>query len=295
MILGADSVYVINLERHKIRRRRTEQMFKRLGLSDINYIKAIDKQDFGKDPYKQSKPYFGKYFWDPNGFLTIGILCCALSHRKAYKAFLDSGDEVGLFLEDDIKNTSFIHKLDFNKLREELNSIDNWGVAIYGRYKKDILRGKQITEHFYDSFQHRYQYSGHAYLLNKKSAQWFYDNTEKIKYAADIRLEICPFEVVTLDQSIFIQRSKQLEEYGEQIRGYRDNRFAYVMEYNSTTLAEANNPEHYRSYKDTKALISKYVPAVSYKREAADIRGCSVEGFTIEIGDRNKVFNPRKK
>jgi len=294
MILGADSVYVINLERHKIRKRRTEHMFSRLGLSGINYVKAIDKQDFGDNPYKQSKPFFDKYFWDPNGFLTLGILCCALSHRKAYKAFLDSGDEIGLFLEDDIKNTSYIHNLNFDKLREELNSIDDWGVAIYGRYKKDILRGNQITEHFYDSFQHRDQYSGHAYLLNRKSAQWFYDNTEKIKYAADIRLEICPFKVVSLDQSIFIQRSKQLEEYGEQIRSYRDDRFSYVMEYNSTTLAETDNPEHHKSFKNTKVLVSKFVPAVSYEREVKDIRGHSVEGFKIEIGDRNKIFNPRK-
>lgn len=294
MILGADSVYVINLERHKVRRRRTEQMFKRLKLSGINYVEAVDKIKFGKNPYKDSKPFFGEHFWDPNGYLTLGILACALSHRIAYKAFLDSGDEVGLFLEDDIKNTSYIHKLDFTQLRKELGSIDNWGVAIYGRYKKDILRGKQITDNLFESLAHLEQYSGHAYLLNRKSAQWFYDNTERIEYAADIRLEISPFKVITLDQSIFIQRSKELEKYGEQIRSYSDDRFKYVMEYNSTTLAEANNEQHFKSYTKDKVLISKYVPAVSYKREEVNIRGKQVRGFKIKIGDRNKVFNPRK-
>ena len=294
MILGADSVYVINLERHKVRRRRTEQMFKRLKLSGINYVEAVDKIKFGKNPYKDSKPFFGEYFWDPNGYLTLGILACALSHRKAYKAFLDSGDEVGLFLEDDIKNTSFIHKLDFTDLRKELDSVDNWGVTIYGRYKKDILRGKQITKNLFESLPHLEQYSGHAYLLNRKSAQWFYDNTERIEYAADIRLEISPFKVVTLDQSLFIQRSTELEKYGEQIRSYSDDRFKYVMEYNSTTLAEANNEQHFKSYRKDKVLISKYVPAVSYKREEVNIRGKQVRGFKIKIGERNKVFNPRK-
>ena len=200
MILGADSVYVINLKRHKVRRKRVESMFNRLNLSNINYIEGFDKIEFGSDPHSMSKPYFDKHFWDPNGYLTLGILGCALSHRKAYKAFLDSDDEVGLFLEDDIKNTQFIHQLDFTKLREELDSIDNWGVAIYGRYEKDILRGKPITDHFYQSLPLREQYSGHAYLLNRKSAQWFYDNTEKIRYAADIRLEISPFNIITLDQ-----------------------------------------------------------------------------------------------
>jgi GR25 family glycosyltransferase involved in LPS biosynthesis len=294
MILGADSVYVINLERHKVRRRRTEQMFKRLNLSGINYIEAVDKIKFGKNPYKDSKPFFGEHFWDPNGYLTLGILACALSHRKAYKAFLDSGDEVGLFLEDDVKNTQFIYQLDFTKLREELDSIEDWGVAIYGRYEKDILRGKPITDYFYKSLPLLEQYSGHAYLLNRKSAQWFYDNTEKIRYAADIRLEISPFNVITLDQSIFVQRKVDWDKYGEQIGNCKDSRYDHLREFNSTTMAEAFNREHHKSYEGEKVLISKYVPAVSYKREEINIRGKQVRGFKIKIGDKNKVFNPRK-
>ena len=294
MILGADSVYVINLKRHKVRRKRTEQMFKRLKLSNINYIEAIDKMEISKNPYNLSKPYFNQSFWDPNGYCTLGILCCALSHRKAYKAFLDSGDEVGLFLEDDIKNTQFIHQLDFTKLREELNSIENWGVAIYGRYKKDILRGKPITDHFYQSLPLREQYSGHAYLLNRKSAQWFYDNTEKIRYAADVRLEISPFNVITLDQSIFVQRKVDWEKYATQINNCKDNRYDHLREFNSTTMAEAFNKEHHKSYEGENVLISKYTPAISYKKQSVYIGGRYVDGFSIEIGDTNKVFNSKR-
>lgn len=294
MILGADSVYVINLKRHKVRRKRIEHMFNKLSLSNINYIEAIDKAEFGKNPYGLSKPYFGKHFWDPNGYLTLGILACALSHRKAYKEFLDSGDEVGLFLEDDIKNTSYIHKLDFTKLRKELDSIEDWGVAIYGRYEKDILRGKSITDNFYESLIHKEQYSGHAYLLNRKSAQWFYDNTEKIEYAADVRLEVSPFKVVTLDQSIFIQRKVDYKKYGEKIGSYKDNRFEYLKEFNSTTMSEALNREHYNAFKGEKILISKFVPAEGHEKEFINIRGRSVEGVKIWIGDRNKIYNPRK-
>ena len=294
MILGADSVYVINLKRHKVRRKRVESMFNRLNLSNINYIEGFDKIEFGSDPHSMSKPYFDKHFWDPNGYLTLGILGCALSHRKAYKAFLDSDDEVGLFLEDDIKNTQFIHQLDFTKLREELNSIEDWGVVIYGRYEKDILRGKPITDHFYQSFPLREQYSGHAYLLNRKSAQWFYDNTEKIRYAADIRLEISPFNIITLDQSIFVQRKVDWDKYGEQIGNCKDNRYDHLREFNSTTMAEAFNREHHKSYEDEKVLISKYVPAISYKKQSVYIGGRYVDGFSIEMGDTNNVFNPKK-
>ena len=52
---------------------------------------------------------------------------------------------------------------------------------------------------------HGGQYAGHAYVLNRKSAEWFYKNTETIKYAADVRLEISPFKQVTLDNSVFVQ------------------------------------------------------------------------------------------
>lgn len=294
MILGADSVYVINLKRHKVRRKRVESMFNRLNLSNINYIEGFDKIEFGSDPHSMSKPYFDKHFWDPNGYLTLGILGCALSHRKAYKAFLDSGDEVGLFLEDDIKNTQFIHQLDFTKLREELNNIEDWGVAIYGRYEKDILRGKPITDHFHQSLPLREQYSGHAYLLNRKSAQWFYDNTEKIRYAADIRLEISPFRVITLDQSIFVQRKVNWEKYSIQINNCKDNRYDHLREFNSTTMAEASNKEHHKSYKGKDVLISKYAPAISYKKQSVYIGSRYVDGFSIEMGDTNKVFNLKK-
>ena len=54
------------------------------------------------------------------------------------------------------------------------------------------------------------QFSAHAYILNRKSAQWFYDNTKKLKYAADIRLEICPFKNLTVKESLFVQRHKLL-------------------------------------------------------------------------------------
>ena len=264
-------------------------MVKKLKLTNVNFIEGIDKKDLGPDTWGISKDLWGEYFWDPNGYCTMGILGCALSHRKAYKAFLDSGDEVGLFLEDDVQNTSFIHQLDFTELREELDSIDNWGVAIYGRYKKDILRGESITEHFFRSLNHKKQYSGHAYLLNRKSAQWFYDMTEKIEYAADIRLEISPFRTITLDQSIFIQRNYW--EFEKKIRNAKGTKIEYLQEFNSTTISESMDADHWVQFKYDHVLISKYVPALSYEKGIkVKINNTMVEGIKIKMGEFNKLL-----
>ena len=97
-----------------------------------------------------------------------------------------------------------------------------------------------------------------------------------------------------MDQSIFVQRSKELDLYSAEIYAYKDNRFNYIHEYRSTTLAEADNADHHKSYRKDKVLISKFVPAISYKKETIDVRGHLVNGFEIEIGDTNKVFNPRR-
>lgn len=214
MVLGADSAYVIHLDRHELRKKRMDHLIQKLQLQNINYVKAIDRNDYLDDSFNFSKEHFGTNFWDPNGWCTLGILCCALSHRKAWKQFLDSGDEVGLFLEDDVRNTPAISKIDFNKIREELDELNSvnyfWGIAILGRYHKEIIHGKQITENLYRSILHNEQYSGHAYLLNRKSAQWYYDNTEKIKYPADLRLEISPFKQISIDKSIFMQKHREV-------------------------------------------------------------------------------------
>ena len=294
MVLGADSAYVIHLDKHKSRKKRMDHLIDKLKLDNVTYIDAIDKEFFWKDTWKNVQGYFDDHFWDPGGYCTVGILCCAMSHRKAYKAFLDSGDEVGLFLEDDVKNTSYVHQLNFDEIREELDNTE-WGIAIYGRYKKDILRGEKVTNHFYKNIYHRKQISGHAYLLNRTSAQWLYDNTKKIKYAADILLEISPFKIITLDQSIFTQRFTDLAGYSLKMMKDKMEKYPHLKEYISATTLEANNPDHLEIWKTKSILISKFVPAESYRREVKIIQGKSVEGTNIKIGRSNKIFKRIKK
>jgi GR25 family glycosyltransferase involved in LPS biosynthesis len=286
MVLGADSAYVINLERHKFRKRRIDHLISKLQLKNIEYIQGVDKFDKAREGFSFAKENLAENFWDPNGWLSLGILCCALSHRKAWKKFLDSGDEVGLFLEDDVKNTSYIHKLDFTQIRKELDNNKDWGVAIYGRYKKDIIRGDQVSNHFYNSLNINHQYSGHAYLLNKKSALWFYENTKEIQYAADICLEFSPFDIITLDKSIFVQRHIEFSFIEKEKR----DKYNHIQEFSHTTISECWGPEYNNMWEVDKIRISKHIPAMSVVDKIRDMKGRRIKGKEIRIGDTNQLF-----
>jgi GR25 family glycosyltransferase involved in LPS biosynthesis len=293
MVLGADSAYIIHLDKHKVRKRRLDHLINNLNLdkNKINWVEAIDKSVFWDDTWKNTKKHLGEYFWDPNGMVTVAILSCALSHRKAYKAFLDSGDEVGLFLEDDIKNTNIIHKLDFNKIREELDSINDWGVAIYGRYEKDIFHSSKITDNWYKNYYHTKQISGHAYALNRKSAQWLYDNTEKISYAADVLLEVVPFKVITLPQSIFVQRYKDFQDFSRMILEKYMKKYSWLKEFTSTTTAELKDKNLIDIYKEYNVAISNFIPAVNWFRKEKLIQGRAIKGIHVIMGDKNLCCN----
>lgn len=203
MNLGADSVYVISLSRLQKRRQHIQLLEEQVGCK-FNLIEAYDSIKYEGDLSFIDK-HLADTFFDPTGYITLGVLCCALSHRKAWKQFLDSNDEVGLFLEDDVYVTKYIDNCDFKQVREDLSKLD-WGVCWYGKYYDDLIVNKMLTQTIAEPTPHlTSQYAAHAYLLTRASAQWFYNTTSKIKYAADIQLELSPFNQVCLPQSIFRQ------------------------------------------------------------------------------------------
>ena len=113
--------------------------------------------------------------------------------------------------------------------------------------------------------------------------------TEKIEYAADIRLEISPFRTITLDQSIFIQRNYW--EFAKKIRNAKGTKIEYLQELNSTTISESMNKDHWVQFKYDHVLISKYVPALSYEKGIkVEINNTMVEGVKIKMGDFNKLL-----
>jgi GR25 family glycosyltransferase involved in LPS biosynthesis len=201
--VGADSIYVVSLARLTKRRERVKLLEEQLDCG-INIVEAYDHVDYENDLDFIDKHLSDKFF-DPAGYITLGVLCCALSHRKAWKHFLDSKEEVGLFLEDDVFITDNIKKYNFEEIRAELDNLD-WGICWYGKYADDIATSRMLTSNIAEPVPHfPQQYAAHSYLLTRQSAKWLYKNTSKIKYAADVQLEIMPFNQVCLTKSIFKQ------------------------------------------------------------------------------------------
>lgn len=275
MYLGADSIYAINLKRHKKRFQLLKDIEKELDI-DINIIEGIDNKDVVPLTPKFIKSYLPPKFFDPGGMFSIGIICCALSHRKAYKAFLDSGDEIGLFLEDDAMPTHYIHNYDFKKIREELDNLD-WGVCWYGKWEHDMRIEERLSENLYNHPPHvDKNHAAHAYLLNRKSAQWFYDNTEKIKYAADIRLEFSPFNQISLDHSIFIQKHREF------LFGNKD--VIWQEEWWHSTMDDVKSVRHFDGYrKYPVGTFSKMLPIKSKEYKTIFHKGKEILGREYEL------------
>ena len=232
MPLGVDKVYVINLDRHKLRRKRITNNLSKLNIN-FEFIKAIDGQNSNID-----YSLVNSIFYDPNGLFTKGIICCALSHRKAWKTFLDSGAKTALFLEDDVKPTIHLKNINSNQFKDELSTL-NWGICWLGKYYEDITVFNQLSNYFYDNEPFLpHQYAAHSYILNRKSAQWYYNASKKIKYAADIRLEISPLKQITVNKSLFIQRHKELEKF--YIKIHNEEKYKYLQEWLHHTLTDGN-------------------------------------------------------
>ena len=274
MYLGVDSVYAITLDRNKLRKKHINSLSKDLDLN-INIIQGIDNKDVIPLTNRFIENNIGDWFFDPAGWYSVGILCCALSHRKAWKAFLDSGDEVGLFLEDDAMPTWHIHSYDFNAVRNELDTLD-WGVCWYGKWQPNIeIIGPQLTENIYQGEENnRFNYAAHSYLLNKKSAQWFYNNSLPINYAADIRLEISPFKQVTLNKSVFLQKRQEKAVSKKHID----------KEWYNGTMEDLGDVYQMHEGVRVYALdsVSKHLPIKKSYRKNKVIKGVEIMGIQFE-------------
>ncbi|MDC0539901.1 glycosyltransferase family 25 protein [bacterium] len=277
MFLGVDKIYVINLRRHSLRK---ERIIQNLNPLNINYkfIEAIDWVNY-KDNLSFFHKCLDKYFFDPNAWFSYGIICCALSHRKAYKEFLDSGEETALFLEDDVEPTKYFSKFNFQRLNNDIKTL-NWGVCWLGKNPEtiDTLSHVKNDLYEYNTFNNQ-QFSAHAYILNRKSAQWFYDNTKKLKYAADIRLEICPFKNLTVKESLFVQRHKLL---------YKDYQFLknnnLVEFFHSTTEDVIGDTK-----RDVNKIINSYVhkelPIKEIKQEKIYFNNKPQKGYKFYLNE----------
>lgn len=269
MLNGIDNVYVINLDRHKLRRKRIQHNLSFRNI-DFKFIDAID----GKD-YEIDTSILNPIFRDPSGIFTKGVICCALSHRKAWKEFLDSGKETALFLEDDVRPTKYLKSLNWEQFEKDLKQTE-WGVCWVGKYWEDITVKEKINDTFYknETFMD-HAYAAHSYILNRKSAEWYYNATKKIQYAADIRLEVSPFPQITLNKSLFVQRHKELEKFKDLIDNEKE--YEYLNEWLHFTVEDGEWNE------DEKYFINPKLPIKFKANKNIEISGKQVKWVEFHL------------
>ena len=207
---GFGKNYVINLKRHTDRLKQTLEI---LGEQDTIVIEGYDNLDYRNNP-QWLKENMSEKIVDPNGWWTLGIVCCALSHVKAWKAFLDSGESTALFFEDDIQLTEHYNPDLIEEIRDNIDGKD-WGCVFLGKYENFIklcdksrnyypLADTSVKWGHYKRFQ-KNGWAAHAYILNRKSAQWYLDRVKPVSKALDVFLEWSPFDIYAPRYSMFTQ------------------------------------------------------------------------------------------
>lgn len=99
MVTFADiRVFVVSCAQDKERRATALASVAALGLS-ASWVKAVDARD-GFDVLRPHKDLVRDTFWEATT-IKPGALACFISHRLAWKAFLESEAACGIFMEDD--------------------------------------------------------------------------------------------------------------------------------------------------------------------------------------------------
>lgn len=283
MYLGVDKIYVINLERHSLRRKNIKNSFSKLNIN-YQFIKGIDWKDYSSN-LSQLNKHISKEFFDPNGWFSYGIICCALSHRKAWGEFLQSDAEYALFLEDDVFPTNYLKEFDFQQLNSDLKQLD-WGVCFLGKYNELNNIDKHVVNNLYKYLYFDItQFAAHAYILNKKSAQWYYNNTKNIKYAADIRLEISPFNALIVKNSLFRQRHRKFLPYTKDIF----NRRKHLLEFFHHTTEDIEEgkewgfEEKFYNTRSKQMIVNEKLPIKKVEENTIILNNKQLKGYKFYL------------
>jgi len=217
--LGFDKVYVISLQKRQDRRERVNRLLNGIDFEFVDSIdgyKDIDIQELIETEELSTE------FKDPVGLITKGIVGCALSHKKAWKRFIDSKKDISaVFFEDDFMMTSDIftqppgqkitkessYTQYYTELLDEINIIEDWDVIFLGK-KKLKYNGERITDKIVHPEFGKSGWGAHSYVLNRKSAKKLLDLYSPIDYAADVFLETN--KCYSVNPSLFRQESDSL-------------------------------------------------------------------------------------
>lgn len=187
-------IYYINLDHREDRKNKLLNELKEINIP-IQRINAINKNDLSKNELIKKK------YISENTTLRLGQIACILSHKKAWKTFLDSKYDYAIFLEDDvIINKEYF--IQFNNIINELNNI-NFDILYLGRNNlqfKGFYKGEIINKYFYKP--ENIGLGFHSYILSRKGAILKLEYYNKLK--GNIFLTNHPLDLMESNKYLFI-------------------------------------------------------------------------------------------
>ncbi len=164
---AAPQTFVINLARRQDRLQFMAGQLERLGI-DFTRIDAIDAKEVNEADIACVFAADGKY-----GRIPKGDMCCTLSHVRVWTAFVASGAEYGLVLEDDVELHSDSSALlgDLAWLPGEVHLLK---LESYGSSTQRILVGAPVRIASGTSIAplHSKHTGAGAYILSRSLAAW---------------------------------------------------------------------------------------------------------------------------
>ena len=168
---------------------------------DYTFIDAVPGSDINVSKLIKAG-VLNQSFYDPEGNLNKNIIGCSLSHIKAWTKFKESGESIGLILEDDAVYTP---SYNLEELQSDIDKLD-WDVIYLGKHDKYIsgLSETKLVSRLLYGHGH---WGAHAYLINQTSVDKLIAKYQPIKLAVDVFMDHMTDEwnIFTVNQSQFRQ------------------------------------------------------------------------------------------
>lgn len=197
---------------------------------DYTFIDAVPGSDINVSKLIKAG-VLNQSFYDPEGNLNKNIIGCSLSHIKAWAKFKESGESIGLILEDDAVYTP---SYNLEELQSDIDKLD-WDVIYLGKHDKYIsgLSETKLVSRLLYGHGH---WGAHAYLINQTSVDKLIAKYQPIKLAVDVFIDH-----MTDEWNIFTVNKSQFRQAGYDIKRVIDSNGYWGKKSDSDTFLNIKN------------------------------------------------------
>ena len=210
-MLNNFKIYVINLKRETKRKENIINELRKQNIVDFEVIDAIDGEVIKKSELDLLISKSNKFINPINTFMNAPEICCALSHIKVYKKFIETNMDYALIFEDDA--------IFLNNFSEKLKKF----ILKNFKYEKQIMLLTELWQFFkkpldiedeYEIVDVRNAVLTHAYFINREAAKSLISFNYPVKTMPDNFLIFsiyCDIKITGLNPFLLKQDKKKFK------------------------------------------------------------------------------------